>query len=113
MMLSAFSLLTFEMPEPFLVGYIQAMVFIKKFILGAGASEALMAAKVLMEAQKVAGKESIAVEAFGRALLQLPTIICDNAGLDSAELISHIRAEHANGNHRMGIGINFEFVFRN
>ena len=63
-----------------------------------------MAAKVLMEAQKVSGKESIAVEAFGRALLQLPTIICDNAGLDSADLISRIRAEHANGNHKMGIG---------
>jgi T-complex protein 1 subunit beta len=72
---------------------------------GAGASEALMAAAVLMEAQKVPGKESIAVEAFGRALLQLPTIICDNAGLDSADLISRIRAEHANGNHKMGIDI--------
>uniref|UniRef100_A0AC34QQ17 T-complex protein 1 subunit beta n=1 Tax=Panagrolaimus sp. JU765 TaxID=591449 RepID=A0AC34QQ17_9BILA len=74
-------------------------------IPGAGASEALMAAKVLMEAQKVAGKESLAVEAFGRALLQLPTIICDNAGLDSAELISSIRAEHAKGNNKMGIDI--------
>ncbi|KAE9549388.1 hypothetical protein FO519_007396 [Halicephalobus sp. NKZ332] len=74
-------------------------------IPGAGASEAMMAAKVLVEAQKVAGKESLAVEAFGRALLQLPTIICDNAGLDSAELISSIRAEHAKGNHNMGINI--------
>lgn len=72
---------------------------------GAGASEALMAAKVLVEAQKVPGKKSLAIEAFGRALLQLPTIICDNAGLDSADIISKIRAEHANGNHRVGIDI--------
>ena len=52
----------------------------------------------------MAGKEALAVEAFGRALAQLPTIICDNAGLDSADLVTKLRAEHAHGNHRMGIG---------
>lgn len=55
----------------------------------------------------MAGKEAIAVEAFGRALAQLPTIICDNAGLDSAELVSQLRSEHANGHHEMGIGMAF------
>ena len=34
-------------------------------------------------AQNVAGKKAIAVEAFARALQQLPTILADNAGLDS------------------------------
>jgi T-complex protein 1 subunit beta len=53
----------------------------------------------------VAGKESIAVEAFGRALAKLPTIICDNAGLDSAEIVTNIRAQHAKGNHNYGIDI--------
>uniref|UniRef100_A0A0M3J5K8 T-complex protein 1 subunit beta (inferred by orthology to a C. elegans protein) n=1 Tax=Anisakis simplex TaxID=6269 RepID=A0A0M3J5K8_ANISI len=38
-------------------------------------------------------------------LAQLPTIICDNAGLDSAELVSQLRSEHANGRHQMGIDI--------
>jgi len=72
---------------------------------GAGASEMLMANAVKTESQKVAGKESIAIEAFGRALAKLPTIICDNAGLDSAEIVTQIRAEHANGNHQYGIDI--------
>jgi hypothetical protein len=31
-----------------------------------------------------AGKKSLAMEAFARALRQLPTTIADNAGLDSA-----------------------------
>ena len=33
--------------------------------------------------------------AFARALRQIPTIICDNAGLDSAEIVSQMRAAHA------------------
>lgn len=73
-------------------------------IPGAGAAETLMASAVLSESLKVEGKISFAVEAFARALIQLPTIICDNAGLDSAEIVSRIRAEHAKGNHSVGIG---------
>ncbi|VDM95752.1 unnamed protein product [Thelazia callipaeda] len=75
-------------------------------VAGAGASEILMSAAVMTESQKVPGKESLAVEAFARALAQLPIYICDNAGLDSAELISKLRALHNNGNHSMGIDIN-------
>ncbi|CAJ0963516.1 unnamed protein product, partial [Mesorhabditis belari] len=76
-----------------------------KTVAGAGASEILMSTAVTVEAQKVAGKEALAVEAFARALAQLPTIICDNAGLDSAELVTRLRAEHANGRHNMGIDV--------
>ncbi|KAJ1355313.1 T-complex protein 1 subunit beta [Parelaphostrongylus tenuis] len=76
-----------------------------KTVAGAGASEILMSTAVLVESQKVAGKEALAVESFGRALAQLPTIICDNAGLDSADLVTRLRAEHANGHHNMGIDI--------
>ncbi|PIO62064.1 T-complex protein 1, beta subunit [Teladorsagia circumcincta] len=76
-----------------------------KTVAGAGASEVLMSTAVGMESHKVAGKESLAVEAFARALAQLPTIICDNAGLDSADLVTRLRAEHANGHHNMGIDI--------
>jgi len=72
---------------------------------GAGASEMLMSAAVMAESQKVAGKESLAMEAFARALSKLPTIICDNAGLNSAELVSHLRAEHNKGNNKCGIDV--------
>ena len=40
------------------------------------------------------GKKSHAIEAFSRALIAIPTIIADNAGLDSAELVAQLRAEH-------------------
>ena len=34
------------------------------------------------------GKKSLAIEAFSREVLAIPTIIADDAGLDSAEFIS-------------------------
>lgn len=37
-----------------------------------------------------AGKAALAMEAFSRALRQLPTIIADNAGLDSSELVTQV-----------------------
>lgn len=76
-----------------------------RIVPGAGASEMLMSTAVMAESQKVSGKESIAMEGFARSLSKLPTIICDNAGLDSAELISQIRAEHNMGNKKCGIDI--------
>ena len=37
------------------------------------------------------------MEAFARALRQIPTIIADNAGYDSAELVTNLRSEIYNG----------------
>lgn len=39
---------------------------------------------------QTAGKAALAMEAFTRALRQLPTIIADNAGLDSSELVTQV-----------------------
>jgi hypothetical protein len=40
------------------------------------------------------GKKALAMEAFARALRMLPTTICDNAGLDSADIVATLRASH-------------------
>lgn len=45
------------------------------------------------------------MEAFSRALRQLPTIIADNAGLDSSDLVTQLRAAHANGDSTAGLNI--------
>jgi len=68
-----------------------------------GSSEVLMANAVLVEAGKTPGKEAVAMEAFARALLSLPITIADNAGYDSAQLISELRAAHSKGNHTAGL----------
>ncbi|KAF0309985.1 T-complex protein 1 subunit beta [Amphibalanus amphitrite] len=74
-------------------------------VFGGGCSETLMAVAVLEEAARTPGKEAVAMEAYARALLQLPTIIADNGGYDSALLVSQLRAGHTQGQNRLGINM--------
>lgn len=69
-----------------------------------GCSEMLMANAVNDEAARTPGKEAVAMEAFARALRQLPTAIADNAGYDSAQLVSELRASHSQGKITTGLG---------
>jgi T-complex protein 1 subunit beta len=62
--------------------------------LGGGCSEMLMSCAVDNLAKKVEGKKSLAVEAFARALRMIPTILADNAGWDSSELVAKLRRRH-------------------
>jgi T-complex protein 1 subunit beta len=59
--------------------------------LGGGCSEMLMAKAVDQASQNVAGKKALAVESFAKALRQLPTILADNAGFDSSDLVARLR----------------------
>ena len=45
------------------------------------------------------------MEAFARALRQLPTIIADNAGYDSAELVANLRSEIYSGGVSAGLNM--------
>ncbi|XP_076445169.1 T-complex protein 1 subunit beta-like [Babylonia areolata] len=72
-------------------------------VYGGGCSEMLMAEAVSQLAAKTPGKEAIAMEAFARALRMLPTIIADNAGYDSADLVARMRAAHTEGKKTVGL----------
>lgn len=74
-----------------------------KTVLGGGCSEMVMAIAVQEAAKRTVGKQALAMEAFARALKQIPHIIASNAGLDSAELVSHLEAEHYKGNTTSGL----------
>jgi len=74
-----------------------------RIVYGGGCSEMLMANAVAQLAAKTPGKEAMAIEAFGNALRQLPTIIADNAGYDSSELVSQLRAAHTKGDSTAGL----------
>lgn len=76
-----------------------------RIVYGGGCSEALMATAVFAKAVETSGKEAIAMEAFGRALLQLPTVIADNAGYDSSQLVSELRAAHVQNKHTTGLNM--------
>jgi len=48
-------------------------------------------------------KKSLAIEGFANALRQIPTIIANNAGYDSSELVSQLRAAHYKGEITAGL----------
>ena len=69
-----------------------------------GCSEMLMADAVDKAAAVTPGKESHAMESFAYALRQLPAIIAENGGYDAAQLVSELKAAHAQGNSTKGLG---------
>lgn len=75
-----------------------------KIVYGGGCSEMLMACAIMKVAAATPGKEAVAMESFARSLQQLPIVIADNAGYDSAQLISELRAAHNSGKNTMGLG---------
>ncbi|CAL1698074.1 unnamed protein product [Somion occarium] len=77
-----------------------------RIVLGGGCSEMLMSCAVEQEARRVRGKKAIAAEAFARALRQIPTILADNAGYDSSDLVSKLRAAHYEGRSDAGLDMN-------
>lgn len=64
-------------------------------VFGGGCSEMRMARHVEELAARTPGKEALAIESFARALRQIPTIIADNGGYDSSQLVSELRAMHS------------------
>merc|ERR1711959_8887 len=79
-------------------------------VLGGGAMEVLMAHKIEEAAAETPGKISLAMEGFARALREIPKAVADNGGYDSSELVTLMRAEHAKGNHDMGLDMNTGMV---
>jgi T-complex protein 1 subunit beta len=73
---------------------------------GGGATEMLMAQAVEEASKTVSGKQVLAMEAYAKALRAMPMHIADNAGYDSAELVSGLRAKHYEGHHTWGLEMN-------
>merc|ERR1712066_14795 len=74
-------------------------------VFGGGCSEMLMARAVDEMAAKTAGKEARAMESFATALRQLPSIIAENGGYDSAQLTSELKAAHNSGKNTIGLNM--------
>ncbi|CAH6721194.1 T-complex protein 1 subunit beta [[Candida] jaroonii] len=77
-----------------------------KTCLGGGSSEMIMSKAVDQIAANETGKKALAVEAFAKALRQLPTILADNAGFDSSELVTKLRSAIYNGMMTSGLDLN-------
>ena len=82
---------------------LQATVKDPRSIYGGGCTEILMAQAIDRKVDSTPGKRALAMAAFARALRQLPSIVADNGGYDSAELITQLRAAHSEGKSTYGL----------
>ena len=72
---------------------------------GGGAPEAEIARRLRDYAQKLSGKEQLAVLAFAEALEVLPMALAENAGLDPIDIMVQLRAAHEKGQLWAGVDV--------
>lgn len=76
-----------------------------RVVYGGGNTEVRMSLAVEELAKGVKGKQALAIQSYAHALKQLPTIIADNAGYDSAEIVQNLRSDIYNGNSTFGLNM--------
>ena len=76
------------------LGAVADVFRLPKIVYGAGAFEMELAKYIREYANKVGGKEGLAVEAFAKALEGIVETLVVNAGLDPVDIIMKLRARH-------------------
>jgi len=69
-----------------------------KMVAGGGAIEGELSKRIRDYADKVGGREALAIEAFADSLEIIPTTLAENAGLDVIDIIVSLRAAHEKKN---------------
>lgn len=64
-----------------------------------------LSAHIRKHALSIPGKLQLVMIAFAKALEIIPRQICDNAGLDSTDVLNKLRMKHANGEKWYGVDV--------
>jgi len=79
-----------------------------RLLPGAGATEIELSRRIQAFGQKSPGLDQYAIKKFGEAFEVIPRTLCDNAGIDSVDIISQLYAQHQNGKVSFGVDIEEE-----
>jgi len=82
---------------------VRNVVLDPKIVPGGGATETYLAVKLKEFANTVGGKEQLAVQQFAEALLVVPEVLAETAGLDTVETLAELKAKHESGKTSYGI----------
>ncbi|MHA1503589.1 MAG: thermosome subunit alpha [Candidatus Heimdallarchaeota archaeon] len=74
-------------------------------IPGGGAPEIYISKKLKDYANKLAGREQLAVQKFAEALEIIPRTLAENAGLDPIDVLAALRTEHDKGISSTGVNL--------
>ena len=72
-----------------------------------------LSAHIRNYALSIPGKLQLVKAAFAKALEIIPRQICDNAGLDSTDIMNKLRVKHANGEKWFGVDVDGTEGIRN
>lgn len=76
-----------------------------KVIAGGGAAEQMVAIDLKKYAQKLSGREQLAVEAFADAMEIVPRTLAENGGLDPIDVLVKMRSSHEQGKNNYGVDV--------
>ncbi|KAH8835632.1 chaperonin Cpn60/TCP-1 family [Flagelloscypha sp. PMI_526] len=74
-------------------------------VAGGGAAEMDISSHIRKHSLSIAGKQQLIISAFAKALEIIPRQICDNAGLDSTDILNKLRMKHASGEKWFGVDV--------
>lgn len=84
---------------------VRSLVKTRALLPGGGAVEMELAVKLSQLARGLPGEEAHCVRAFAEALEIVPYTLAENAGLPPVEIVTALRAAHANGEATAGINV--------
>jgi T-complex protein 1 subunit delta len=84
---------------------VRSLVKTKALIPGGAAPEMEVSQKLLQWARTVGGVTAVCIEHYADALELVPYTLAENAGMSPVEIVTKLRAAHANGEKYMGINV--------
>jgi thermosome len=74
-----------------------------QIVAGGGAVDIEIARKLRIYAEKLKGRERLAISAFADAIEVLPTTLAENAGMDPIDAMAELQSRHAKGEKWAGV----------
>ncbi len=87
------------------LGVLKAAIEEGLIVAGGGAPEIELTRQINKYAEKLSGREQLAVKAFGDALETIPRTLAENAGLDPIDIIVNLKAAHDSGKLWAGVDV--------
>ncbi|TID30779.1 hypothetical protein CANINC_000695 [Pichia inconspicua] len=85
----------------------------KQIVAGGGAIEMELSKYLRDYSHTIKGKKQLIIQSYAKALEIIPRQLCENAGLDSIELLNKLRNLHANGEIHSGLDLESDNVANN
>ncbi len=76
-----------------------------KYVTGGGSSAVEIAVRMREYANKVGGRQQLAIEKFANALEEIPRALSENAGINAIDILINLRNAHASGKKKYGINL--------